>query len=624
MTGVCGWLMPSTPVDDAAVHIGRMRERLNATRQEGPAIAEPHHAATAWSPFKLASIHAEQDLLAVVDGRISWEDHDLERTARDVSQAAAILSGYRQHGIDCLRRMHGSFAVAVLEPGTGTALLAIDRMGINGLCFALKNDGVIFGSTADSVAVHPLVGHRLCKQGLFNYLFHHVVPAPGTIYEGVEKLLPAQYISVNNGIVSRGFYWQADWKTQNVSNKRDCVSNLKALLRDGVATAATQRRTGAFLSGGTDSSTVAGMLAQFAGQPADTFSIGFQAEGFDEIEYARIASRHFGTHQNEYYVTPDDVVHAIPLISAWYDEPFGNASAVPTYYCARNASNSGVNVMLAGDGGDELFGGNVRYAKQKVFEVYWHIPRILRTGLIEPLLNRLPGTESFAPFRKARSYVRQARIPLPDRIESYNLLHADTSTAVFTPDFLANVSPNGPIELMREPFFRTRSESAINRMLHLDWKLTLADSDLRKVNRMCEAAGVEVRYPLLDDRIVAFAAALPPSYKVKGLKLRWFFKEALKDFLPREIITKPKHGFGLPFGIWMQTHGALRELAYDSLNAFGNRGYVNTGYIERLITLHRDQHASYFGVMIWVIMMLEQWLTRHTDRFTDWRPPTSP
>src|SRR5690606_12461662 len=192
------------------------------------------------------------------------------------------------------------------------------------------------------------------------------------------------------------------------------------------------RPTGAFLSGGTDSSTVSGMLGKVSGKPAETFSIGFDAQGFDELDYARITSRHFGTNPHEYYVTADDVVEAMPLIAAAYDEPFGNASAAPTYFCARMAREHGIEVVLAGDGGDEFFGGNERYAKQGVFEHYGRVPGIFRK-LMEPVLMNFPLGESIMPVRKARSYIQQARVPLPDRMETYNFLHRSPLAEIFEP-----------------------------------------------------------------------------------------------------------------------------------------------------------------------------------------------
>lgn len=611
MTGLCGWISPAGLSADANATLAQMRAGLGGATGSETLTATPAHALAAYSPFNAASVYAADGLLAAIDGRPRWDDPALEQIARETSPAAALLAAYRRHGKDCLSHLHGPFCLAVIEPASSTALLAIDRMGIHRLCFATCSDTLVFGSTTDSVVAHPAVGRTLDDQGIFNYLFYHMVPAPGTIYAGVEKLMPAQYALFQHGTLTRGFYWEAAWEDGERADFDQRATEFKQLLRDAVGRSSESGHIGAFLSGGTDSSTVTGVLSEVIKKPAETFSIGFEAEGFDEIEYARIASRRFNTHPHEYYVTPDDVVRAIPLIAAAYDEPFGNASAVPTYFCALKAKEAGIDTLLAGDGGDEIFGGNVRYAKQKIFEIYGRIPQALRAGLIEPALLNFPGARHLAPLRKAQSYIRQASTPLPDRLESYNFLHTHKLDEIFTSGFIGHIDPEQPIALLRDPYFRTRATSTVNRMLHLDWKQTLADNDLRKVCRMCEAAGIEVHYPLLDERMVAFAAALPPSYKVRGTYLRWFFKQALKDFLPPEIITKSKHGFGLPFGVWMHNHPALRDLAYDSLQSFRSRGYLQPQYLDHLIDQHRTGHASYYGVMIWVIMMLEQWLQRH-------------
>ncbi len=611
MTGVCGWMGP-LPLDGAPQ---RLIDQMTGAVGSGPGQActsiGTGYGIAATSPFGLASIHREEGLLAAVDGRIHWDAPDLARMAQDISPAAALALAYRRHGTACLTMLHGPFSLAVIEPAAGTALLAIDRMGIHRMCFAHRPGGLVFGSHCDAVVRHPAVARNIDPQAVFNYLYSHMVPAPGSIYQGVEKLLPGQFAVLRNGRVSRDFYWEAEWEDDESGDFEARTGEFRQLLERCVSDVLDRHPTGTFLSGGTDSSTVSGMFRQVTGEPAETFSIGFEAENFDEIEYARIAVNRFRAHPHEYYVTPDDVVRTIPLIAATYDEPFGNASAVPTYYCALRAKEAGIEVMLAGDGGDEIFGGNARYAKQKVFETYWKIPAAVRKGLIEPVLLNLPGAKRFPPARKAQSYVQQARIPLPDRLETYNFLNREPLESIFEAAFLRTVNPDEPAAIQREAYFRTRSRSPINRMLHLDWKHTLADSDLVKVGRMCEAAGVEVRYPLLDERMVAFAAKLPPSYKVRGYKLRWFFKEALKDFLPQEIIHKSKHGFGLPFGLWMQHHAPLHELAHASLNAFRERGYLREDYLDRLIDVHRSGHATYYGVMIWVVMMLEQWFQSH-------------
>lgn len=610
MTGVCGWLGATIRTDDTRAVLAKMARALGCVH-DSQALVSGDGGMTAYSPFTLSSTHTLDGLLTAIDGRPQFDDDALAQVAYNTSPAAALALAYRQFGPDCLRHVHGSFALAVIEPATHTVLLAIDRIGIHRLCFAPAAGGIVFGGTCDAVIAHPAITPKLSGQGIFNYLSDHMVPAPGTIYEGIEKLLPAQFVVMRNGQITRGFYWEAEWEDGEVDDFESRAREFRELLGECVGNACDSRRLGTFLSGGTDSSTLSGMLTRVSGRPAETFSIGFEAEGFDEIEYARIAVRHFGMAPHEYYVTPDDVVHAIPLIAAAYDEPFGNASAVPTYFCAMKVKEAGIEVMLAGDGGDEIFGGNTRYAKQKAFELYWKLPAAARKGLVEPLLLNLPGARFIPPLRKAQSYVQQARIPLPDRLETYNFLHREPLANIFDPAFLKSVDPERPLAIERDAYFRTHAESAINRMLHLDWKQTLADNDLRKVCRMTELAGMEVRYPLLDESMMAFAAKLPPSYKVKGYKLRWFFKEALKDFLPHEILAKSKHGFGLPFGLWMQRHAPLHELAHQSLQSFRGRSYLREDYIDRLIEAHETGHATYYGVMIWVVMMLEQWLQQH-------------
>jgi asparagine synthase (glutamine-hydrolysing) len=365
----------------------------------------------------------------------------------------------------------------------------------------------------------------------------------------------------------------------------------RQLLNASITSTSHSERLGAFLSGGTDSSTICGVLSEHRNDAVESYSIGYSAEEFDEMVYARIAVEQFHCNPHEYYLEPNDVMAAIPVITGYYDEPFGNDSAVPVYICAKRAANDGIGVMLAGDGGDEVFGGNARYAKQKIFEIYGKVPTFLRKGMLEPLLFHIPGNERLPLLRKATSYIKQANIPLPERMESYNFLYRQSLEDAFEPGFLGT--------------------DPINRMMHLDLKFTLADNDLRKVSGMCEAAGVEVRYPLLDERLVEFSGELPPDYKVKGQQLRWFFKQALRDLLPREIIDKSKHGFGLPFGEWSLSHPPLRELVNDSLGQFAGRGILRQSYILELQRQHKEVHPTYFGKMVWVILMLEQWLQAH-------------
>jgi asparagine synthetase B (glutamine-hydrolysing) len=259
------------------------------------------------------------------------------------------------------------------------------------------------------------------------------------------------------------------------------------------------------------------MLCQVTGKPAPAYSIGFDAEGYDEMEYARLAAKHFGCEHHEYYVTPADLVTSIPAVAQHYDQPFGNSSALPAYYCARNAQADGCTKMLAGDGGDELFGGNSRYAMQRVFEFYHRVPPGLRR-LIEPMcadnspLRRIPG------LKQATGYVRHSRVPMPDRLQSFNLITQLDPANVLTADFLAQIDIGEPSRHMQATWNECPAPSLINRMLAYDWRYTLADSDLPKVRGATQMAGIPVAYPLLSDRLTDFSMALPARLETSPLQ----------------------------------------------------------------------------------------------------------
>lgn len=594
MHRLAGWLGHDAP--DAAQTLARMLSHCS--------VAQPAHSHTdpTWGMASNLPLAVDGALAAVITGRPRFDAEEFN----GIPAANAVLTLWKRHGRDAPKHIHGTFTLAVLDRNENSVFLALDRIGAEKIAFAASAGGLVFASQADMVAAHPRVGKQLDQQGLFNYLYFAQVPAPGSIFKGVEKLLPAQWAYWKNGELSKGYYWALQYRDQPRHDFSEQSARFHRILRDSVERARGDDVAAAFLSGGTDSSTVSGVLKEQTGK-LQTYSIGFDASGFDEIEYARIAAKRFGLDLHEYYLKPADIEEAIPIIANHYDEPFANESAVPTYFCAKLAAADGFKVMLAGDGGDEIFGGNARYAKQKVFEIYHQIPSVLRGGLIEPLVN-LPGLGKIPPFSKAQSYIRQANIPLPERMESYNYVYRQPLAEMFTPAFLAGIDSHQPSELLKEVYDRAASGSYINRMLHLDIKFTLADSDLRKVGAMTEAAGIDVRYPLLDDAMMDFSGEVPPDWKVKGQYLRWFFKTALKGFLPDEIINKSKHGFGLPFGLWAKEYAPLRERIEARLADLKKRDILQPAYIDLLRNEHMSGHATYFGKMIWNMMILEEWL----------------
>ncbi len=518
------------------------------------------------------------------------------------------LTSYRQQGADFIGRQTELLAIVLIDVTRQRLILATDPIGLSQIYFARTQNGVVFGSSADYVIRHPQVSNEISLQSVYDYVYFHHCPSPNTIYRQVQKLEGGHCLVFQDGQISIKRYWQPEFKEHLSGSLQEAGMELQQKLVESVRSMAdTEENTGAFLSGGLDSSSVAGALAKVFPGKAKTFSMGFPVEGYNEIEYANIAVKHFNTRQHEYYVTPEDTVNAVAAIAQFYDEPFGNSSALAAYYCAKLAKENGVNRLLAGDGGDEIFAGNDRYAKQMLFDYYHRLPGFVQTTF-EAGLSHLPPAiaDLKLPF-KVKRYIEQANAPMPDRLQDYNFLHRHDVRDIFSGDFLAEVDTAQPLGLLRASYQTPENASTLNRMLYMDWKTTLHDNDLVKVNRMCELVGVEVGYPLLDQPIVDLSCRIPSQMKLKGQKLRWFYKQAMANFLPEAIINKSKHGFGLPFGIWLKDHQPLKTLAYDAIHDLKKRDYFRPQFLDHAIDMHQSIHAAYYGELIWVLMMLELW-----------------
>ncbi|MEO6277432.1 asparagine synthase C-terminal domain-containing protein [Roseateles sp.] len=533
--------------------------------------------------------------------------------------AADALAAWRQahaaRGAACAADVGGEFAVA-LDLAGGGSYLAVDRFAVHSLCYAV-HDGRLHYATRADVLARRLGIREIETQAVFDYLFHHCIPSPRTIYAGIYRLPAAHYALFENGRLTVAPYWVAHFDEIAQPDFDALRDEFRSILRSAVRERLTgDGKTACFLSGGTDSSTVCGLLREATDRPPASYSIGFDSEGYDEMAYARIAAKAYGADHHEYYVTPADLVKSIPDVAAHYDQPFGNSSAVPAFYCASKARADGYTRVLAGDGGDELFGGNTRYAKELVFHLYSQVPAALRAGVLDPLFMN-PVMGSIPLVKKGTSYIRQARVPMPDRMQTYNLLDRLGLEDVLTPAFLAAVDTGSPRRHQRETWAAGPQDAGLlNQMLAFDWRYTLAENDLPKVVGTTALAGIDVSFPLLDTRLLEFSMKLPARYKLKGMKLRWFFKEALRGFLPDEILTKKKHGFGLPFGPWAVKDAALNALAAESLRSVAARGIVRTEFVDSLLTHRLKEHAGYYGEMVWILMMLEQWLRQHAP---DWR-----
>ena len=545
-------------------------------------------------------------------GSPRFADPALAQCMRDNGALAAWRMALARGPREAATLASGEFAVALREI-SGRTFLAVDRFAIRTLCYRVSSGQLHFAARADELAMAGEAA-EIDPQAIFDYLHFHVIPSPRTVFKGVYRLPPGHYALFDNGQLTVAPYWVPEFKVHADMPLEPAKGEFRQLLRNAVAAQLDGSKPACFLSGGTDSSTVAGLISQVAAGHAATYSIGFEAQGYDEMAFARIAARHFGTEHHEYYVTPVDLVKSIGHVAATYDQPFGNSSALPAYYCALQAKADGVTKLLAGDGGDELFGGNSRYAMQRIFGWYGMLPASLRSGLMEPFFG-LDAVARTPLLKKCSSYIRQAKVPMPDRLQMYNLLRRLGVGEVLTPGFLAQVDPGDALRQQRAVWAQAVAAGDLDRTLAYDWRYTLAESDLPKVRGTTQLAGIGVGFPFLDDELLAFSMRLPQTYKLRGLKLRWFFKEALRGFLPDEVITKKKQGFGLPFGVWATQHPALKALAVDSVRSIGERGLVRRDFIKTLIDTHLPAHPGYYGEMVWILMMLEQWLRRHAPAF---------
>ena len=557
--------------------------------------------AFSWAP----DVASDERFTVALLGEAVWT-----QDAGNVASAATILAGYRSLGTQVLQTLDGRYSLAITDGREQRLVLAVDPMGVGRLAYAVCNGAVVYSTSAEAVARFPPVNARVRNQSLFDYLFHHFIPSPQTVFEGVHKLPPAMHLIVSRAGTRLERHWSPKFRIASASFEI-LKDELHEALRVAVSSSHPEEATGAFLSGGLDSSTVAGVLSQVQRGPAKTFSIGFGYPDYDELPYARIANARFGCAGHEYVIGGRDIAATFHKIAQAYDEPFGNSSALPAYHCALMARDAGVEHLLAGDGGDELFAGNTRYADQRVFDWYQHVPSPFRRGLLEPALRHWPQAKPWWLIRKARGYVEQAVTPLPARLENWNFILGLGPEVILHPEFLASVDPAAPFARMQEVWDSTPSDSTLQRMLYFDWHYTLADNDLRKVEVMSALAGVHVSYPMLHHGVVDLSTRIAPGLMMPGRKLRHFYKRAMAGFLPDEILRKKKHGFGLPFGLWLKESSELRDLIHGSLTDLRKRRIVRADFLDRLLHLHGHEDARYYGVFIWVLAMLEQWLQEH-------------
>jgi asparagine synthase (glutamine-hydrolysing) len=516
------------------------------------------------------------------------------------SDTEVIVHLYEERGAEVVQALDGMFAFALWDRTERTLLLARDRLGIKPLYYAETGGGLVFASELKAVVQHPDVPRRISREALSSYLSFGVTPADRSILDGVAKLAPGHLLTYRDGAATVERWWDLRPPERNDLPFDRAADEVRHRIREAVRShLVSDVPVGAFLSGGIDSATVVGTMAELGARPK-TFSIGFDEPDFDELHWARLIARRFGTDHHELVVRPDawELVEQLP----WsLDEPFADVSAIPTWLVAKLAASQ-VKVVLSGDGGDELFAGYDRY------------PRALRRarrldGLPGPVRSLLGALSRVAPeVAPGKHWLHHASLdPRLRWLDGESLFPSDMKARLVAPELFACDALTERVKLLEGA-----PGDALNRLLYFETLTYLPLDILTKVDRMTMAHSLEARPPLLDHRLVEAVFSLPSWFKLDGDEQKVILKRAVADLVPREILTRPKRGFGVPIRTWFR--GPLRDAVIEVITSKRSldRGWLDGRAVRALCDEHvsgrRDQ-----SLRMWALLMLEKWCERFLD-----------
>jgi asparagine synthase (glutamine-hydrolysing) len=536
---------------------------------------------------------------------------------RTRSDTETIVHLYEEEGENFARHLNGMFALALWDARKKLLILARDQVGIKPLFYAQLPDRLLFGSEIKTILADG-IDRQVDRVALHDYLSLNYVPGPRTMFKGIHKLQPGHILtaSLADGMVRVRPYWTYPHREEPQAASRsihqlegELLEILREVTRD---TMVSDVPVGAFLSGGIDSSLVVALMSEVAKQPVRTFSIGFQEESYNELPYANLVARRFHTDHHVLVMDAraEDLVHAM---ADFFDEPFADNSALATYAVSQLAAEH-VKVVLSGDGGDEVFGGYNTYQADQLARAYRRLPGFVTEGLVPQLVRRIPPsfTKNSIEFRLKRFVQGAARDPLYAHFSWKAYLDEAMKMHLYNRESL-----NGDLEslrptvsLFRECFEECSSPDVLNRLIYLDNRIQLVDDMLTKVDRMSMAHSLEVRVPLLDQRVIQFMAKLPSRFKLRGFTLKYLVKRMAKRVLPREILHRPKGGFGIPLADWVS--GDLRELVstYLSPETVKAHGLFDPRAVQAMLSAHWRKEEN-FSRSIWTLLMFSLWVERY-------------
>lgn len=527
------------------------------------------------------------------------------------SDTETIIHAFEEFGEDCVLHLRGMFAFAIWDVEEQSLFVARDRVGKKPLFYTLTTEGeFVFGSEIKVLLEHGGVRREMDHGALDAYLSFGYVPEELCIFKGVKKLEPGHYLVFKNGKIQTEKYWDFEFSGELLTDTEDAIADQLYSNLQGAVTARliSEVPLGAFLSGGVDSSAVVGFMSQVVDQPVKTFSIGFNEDSYDELKYARLAARHFNTDHHEFVVTPD-LVDVVDDLVWHFDEPFADASALPTYMVSKLAREH-VTVVLSGDGGDELFGGYTRYITDRNRNGLRNLPQPVREKLLRPLSEALPH----GAFGK--NYLFNISLDAAGRyIDSISHFNGPRKRRLYSNEIRTKM--NGSFErgekLFRQITSNVATDDPFENLLYLDSKTYLPSDILTKVDRMSMASSLETRSPLLDQKLIEYVTRIPSSMKLKGRETKYIFKKAIRDLVPREILHREKQGFGVPINEWINLQLKDRITSDLSDQQFLGRGYFEPKYVNLLLDEHRRGRRDHSHAL-WTLWMLELWHRRYIDK----------
>jgi asparagine synthase (glutamine-hydrolysing) len=533
---------------------------------------------------------------------------------RSQTDTEVILHLYEQHGVECLHRLRGMFAFAIWDGPRRRLFLARDRLGKKPLCYQQDGEAFRFASEVKAILQDPAVDARPDPAGIGQYLTYGYVPGSTSAFQGIRRLPPAHFLIWESGRTQVTRYWRLRRDRKERRSEADWCEAILARLEEAVRLRLiSDVPLGAFLSGGIDSSAVVAMMSQASSKPVKTFSIGFEEPEYDELRYARQVAERFGTEHHEAVVRPDAMT-MLPKLAWYYDEPFADSSAVPTYYVAEMTRRY-VTVALNGDAGDENFGGYDRYVANLLAASFDRWPgagifrRVIRRGLrLWPHGGRRGSLRS-----RGRRFL-DGLTDAPERRYARWLcyFYGERKDELLRPEFRASLDGADALDLLLAVYRESDAPDFADATLGVDTALYLPDDLLVKVDIASMAHSLEARSPFLDHEFMEFAATIPSDLKVRGRTKKYILKRALADLLPEAILHRPKMGFGVPIDHWLRHE--LKDLAYDTLlgpRCLG-RGYFQAETVRRLLDEHTQGRAGWH-YLLWNLLILELWHRTYID-----------